>query len=353
MIGIRAAAISAVLVIAACSALPEGTATPADVVRTDQTSGTSALLIAVSPVNESVVWVSGSLGTWARTTNGGASWQTGRVPGADSLQFRDVHAVDANTAYLLSIGNGEQSRIYKTVDAGRSWTLQFTNREPQGFYDCFDFWDANRGIVIGDAIDGRLAVLTTTDGGTRWARVAAETLPPAMAGEGSFAASGLCLETLAGGHAWIVMSNPQHARILHTPDYGRSWAVDTLPITTREGVGPQSVSFRDTRNGVVLGGGNAAQPADNLTAITSNGGRTWLPRNRAPLRSGAWGGVYVPGSKPATVVAVGPSGAAYSRDNGGSWIPIDTMNYWSVGFASPRAGWAVGVRGRITKLSGF
>jgi hypothetical protein len=32
---------------------------------------------------------------------------------------------------------------------------------------------------------------------------------------------------------------------------------------------------------------------------------------------------------------------------------IDTLNYWSVGFASPRAGWAVGTRGKITKLGGF
>src|SRR5262245_40210634 len=179
-----------------------------EIVRTEQTSGTNALLIAVSPVNENVVWVSGSLGTWLRTTDGGATWQSGRVPGADSLQFRDVHAVDANTAYLLSIGNGDQSRIYKTTDAGENWTLQFTNTEPQGFYDCFDFWDANRGIVIGDAIDGKIAMLTTMNGGQSWTRVPAEALPPAPPGEGSFAASGTCLETQPGGHVWIVASHP-------------------------------------------------------------------------------------------------------------------------------------------------
>jgi hypothetical protein len=66
-----------------------------------------------------------------------------------------------------------------------------------------------------------------------------------------------------------------------------------------------------------------------------------------------WGGVYVPGATRSTVVAVGPSGAVFSRDDGMSWMTIDTLNYWSVGFASPRAGWAVGTRGRITKLSGF
>src|SRR3954468_3359892 len=108
----------------ACSA-PQSNA-PRAITSVEQRSGTNALLIAVSPVDERTVWVSGSAGTWLRTTGGGATWQNGRVPGADSLQVRDVHAVDANTAYLLSIGDGPQSRIYKTTDAGAHWALQFT-----------------------------------------------------------------------------------------------------------------------------------------------------------------------------------------------------------------------------------
>ena len=339
------------LLISAVLALPTGVQSQSRVVRTDQASGTRALLIAVSPVNEDVVWVSGAEGTWLRTTNGGATWQAGRVPGADSLQFRDVHAVNENIAYLLSIGNGTQSRIYKTNDAGRSWTLQFTNADPQGFYDCFDFWDADRGLVIGDAIDGKTMMLTTSDGGAHWTHVAPETLPRATEGEGSFAASGTCVETGEGGHAWIVASNPEHGRMLHSGDHGQTWAVDTLPITTRAGAGPQSVSFRDARNGVALGGGNSAQPGDTLVATTSDGGSTWVARTRPPMARGVWGGVYVRGTN--TVVAVGPDGAVYSQDDGDTWLEIDSFNYWSVGFTSSTAGWAVGASGRITKLSGF
>ena len=61
----------------------------------------------------------------------------------------------------------------------------------------------------------------------------------------------------------------------------------------------------------------------------------------------------MPGRPRAHRGGVGPNGAMYSRDEGASWVPIDSANYWSVGFASPRAGWAVGTQGRITKLSGF
>ena len=333
---------------------PEPAATAgASVTRTEQSSGTTALLIAVSPVNDSVVWVSGARGTWLRTTNGGATWHTGRVVGADSLQFRDVHAVDANTAYLLSIGNGSQSRIYKTTNAGQSWTLQFTNPDSAGFYDCMDFWDANRGIVIGDAIGREIAILTTSDGGARWTRIPPASLPQAQPNEGSFAASGTCLVTRAGGHAWIVASNADRGRVLHTSNYGRTWRVDTLPISTRSGSGPQSIGFRDDRNGVALGGGYQATPVDILAAVTSDGGRTCTARSRPPLASGVWGGVYVPGAARPTIVAVGPAGAVWTPNEAVSWLPIDTLNYWSVGFASPRAGWAVGTQGRITKLSGF
>jgi photosystem II stability/assembly factor-like uncharacterized protein len=48
----------------------------------------------------------------------GKHWQAGVVEGAELLQFRDVHGVSAQEAYLLSAGVGEDSRIYKTVDGG-------------------------------------------------------------------------------------------------------------------------------------------------------------------------------------------------------------------------------------------
>lgn len=341
---------------AACSRAPRDTpapVAPVAITRTEQRSGTTALLIAVSPVNDSVVWVSGTLGTWLRTTDGGTTWQSGRVAGADSLQFRDVHAVDADTAYLLSIGNGSQSRIYKTTDAGQHWTLQFTNPDSAGFYDCMDFWDPNRGIVMGDALGSEIAMLATSDGGAHWSRVPPSSLPAAQPKEGSFAASGTCVVARPGGHAWIVASNADHGRVLHTTDYGRTWTVDTLPITVRATTGPQSIGFRDDRHGIVLASASATDTTAVLAAATNDGGKTWSPRARPPLRTGVWGGVYVPRASQPTVVAVGPAGAVWSRDEGASWVAIDTLDYWSVGFASPRAGWAVGTRGRITKLSGF
>lgn len=327
---------------------------PVTVSRTEQASGTTALLIAVSAVSDQIAWASGARGTWVRTTDGGSTWTAGRVPGADSLQFRDVHALDARTAWLLSIGNGSDSRIYRTTDGGAKWTRQFTNPDAQGFYDCMSFWDARRGVVIGDAIGNEMAVLLTTDGGERWTRVPPPSLPRAEAGEGSFAASGTCLTTGPEGRAWIVMNTPARSRLLRTADYGRTWALETLPITTHEGSGAQSVTFRDARHGMVLAGGYGVKPGDTLVAITEDGGDTWRPRIAPVFKVGTWGGSFVPGARRPTVVAAGPSGSAWSADLGASWAPIDTSNYWAVGFApAGRIGWAVGTQGRVTRLSGW
>lgn len=107
---------------------------------TSQNSGTTNLLIAVSPVNAHVVWASGAGGTFVVTTDGGKHWKTGVVPGAEALQFRDVQGVSEKVAYLLSIGdNPTDFRIYKTVDGGAHWKLQFENQLTGAFYDCFAF----------------------------------------------------------------------------------------------------------------------------------------------------------------------------------------------------------------------
>ena len=317
-----------------------------------QVSGTDARLIAVSAVSDRIVWVSGARGTWLRTTDGGATWRGGRVAGADTLQFRDVEGVDSSTAYLLSIGPGEQSRIYKTTDGGANWLLMLKNSEPAGFFDCFSFWDAAHGIAVGDAIGHDVFVITTEDGGAHWTRIPPSELPSALEGEGSFAASGTCVTTRPGGLAWFVSNNKDHARVLKTADFGKHWSVTALPVTTRDGVGAQSVAFYDNRRGVVLSGGYASQARDTGAAITADGGATWTVVTRPPLAIGVWGGAYARAARAPMIVAVGPSGAVWSDDSGRSWTAIDSLNYWSVGFSPAGAGWAVGEGGRITKLEG-
>src|SRR6266403_291721 len=84
-----------------------------------QTIATQADLRGLCVVSPKIVWVSGTKGTYARTSDGGKNWSVASVPGAEKLDFRAARAFAATTAYLLSAGPGDSSRIYKTVDAGK------------------------------------------------------------------------------------------------------------------------------------------------------------------------------------------------------------------------------------------
>ncbi len=179
---------------------------------TAQQSGTAALLQAISAVDERIVWVSGHAGTYVRTLDGGETWVAGRVPGADTLQFRDVHAISADTAWLMSAGNGELSRIFRTTDGGRTWIQQHLNREPDAFFDCMTFWDSRRGIVFSDAVRSDHFILMTSDGGEHWERIPPGRLPPAAAGQGGFAASGTCIVAPRPGMAVIGTGNSPTAQ---------------------------------------------------------------------------------------------------------------------------------------------
>jgi photosystem II stability/assembly factor-like uncharacterized protein len=316
-----------------------------------QESGVAVRLQAVSAVSETVAWASGLGGTWVRTTDGGVTWTAGVVPGADTLQFRDVHAVSAEVAYLLAAGPGGMSRIYKTADGGATWTLQYTNPDPSGFLDCFDFWDADVGVAFGDAVAGELAILVTRDGAS-WERVPRDAVPDALDGEGGFAASGTCVVTVGDAAAYIGTGNAAPARVLATTDRGRTWTAVETPAVNGLGRGITSLAFRNAGHGV-LAAGEITDPdwhADQI-AVTDDGGASWSLAGLPTFPGAIYGVAWVPRAPRPTLVGTGPNGAAYSFDDGRSWVSLDTANWWGLGFASPDAGWLAGPEGRIAKVT--
>lgn len=320
---------------------------------TAQSSGTDASLRGLSVVSPAVAWASGTGGTFLRTTDGGTTWQKGTVPGAEKLDFRDVEAFDARTAYLLSIGPGENSRIYKTSDGGQTWSLQFTNSNPKGFFDCMAFRDAHHGMAVGDPVDGHFELIETADGGAHWTAVDPVRLPPALAGEGSFAASGTCIAVSGKKSAWFITGGTGGARVIRTDDGGKKWTAQTTPIVSgTDGAGIFSVGFADEQRGVIVGGDykNPAA-AGNNSAFTYDRGKTWTlsPKPLSGFRSAV---AIVPDTPGPTAIAVGTSGTDYSLDHGRTWTHYteDALN--AVAFADPHSGWAVGPKGRILKFEG-
>ncbi len=316
-------------------------------VLTVQQSGTTSLLQAVSVATGApgVVWVSGHRGTVTRTTDGGATWTAMVVPGLDSMQFRDIHALDASRAWIMAAGNGPASRILQTIDGGATWTPQFVNADTAAFYDCMAFWDERRGFAISDSKNGRMPILETGNGAT-WRVRTVDVLP----GEGGFAASGTCAVANAAGDAWIGTGSAATPRVLHSTDRGRRWSATTVPLVAGAGAGVTGLAFRDRVHGVAVGGVISGTATGARVARTNDGGATWTTAGEPPTSGALYGVAYgVAGGRPVWI-AVGPGGAVWSGDEGATWTLLDAAPYWSVDFGGGSVAWLAGPRGRIVRV---
>ncbi|MGH7583582.1 MAG: WD40/YVTN/BNR-like repeat-containing protein [Gemmatimonadales bacterium] len=320
---------------------------------TDEASGVTATLQAVSAVSPEVAWAGGSNGTVLRTIDGGDHWTRLVVPGADRLEFRGVQALSGNEAWVLSAGNGPDSRIYHTHDGGITWTGQFTNADSSAFYDCIGFFDAKHGIAFSDASQSRTTILHTDDGGTHWALLPPESVPATLPGEGAFASSNSCI-AIAGDRGWIAASTPR-GRILRSDDAGRTWTVaaDSTPLVHGPMAGITALSFRDAHHGIAVAATiNNAMPHDtsaNAVATTNDGGATWQLAHRPAAPGSLSGGALVPAAGNGVAVVATYSGVFVTRDLGQSWTAAAQGLYWAVRAAGKRA-WAVGRGGRITRI---
>ena len=320
---------------------------------TEQVSGSTEVLQAISTVSEDEAWVSGHGGVILRTVDGGTEWQRTSAPGGDSLQFRDIHGFSTQTAVALTSGTGPDSRIYHTGDGGGSWTLGFLMDEPRGFLDCLDFWDDRHGFAYGDSFDGAPYILVTDDGGHAWRRVPADALPPANDGEGGFAASGTCARTGPGGRGWIGTGAGGSARILATGDYGRSWTASEVPMARGDAAGIFTLAVHDGRPVMALGGdlGAPEEVVAKNVAVTGDGGRTWTAAAPAPINGAVYGSAAGGIGANRRVVAVAPLGAAYTADMGRTWNALPDVSAWAVEFApGGRVAWAAGGGGSIWRI---
>ena len=316
------------------------------------TTGSSVTLRGVSAVSADVVWVSGSRGTVLRSADGGLTWQNVSPAGHGTRDFRDVDAIDARTAYILSIGKGDASRILKTTDGGATWVEQFVNADADGFFDAMAFWDAEHGIAFSDSANAQFRIITTADGGRTWIRVPLDTLPPALDNEGAFAASGTNIAVWGDRHVWIGTGAASKARVLRSSDRGKTWAISDTPVPGGPSAGIYSIAFRDALHGIVVGGDYAKEDlaVDNV-AVTEDGGVTWrLSPGVGGFRSVV---TYFPATSGPDILALGPSGADISHDDGRTWTPSPTPARGLHTFSFARGattGFAAGGRGQVARF---
>ena len=318
-----------------------------------QTSGIDTNLRGVSVVNfrdpigapVPVVWASGSNGVILRSINAGKDWTRLRVVGGETLDFRSLQAFDDQTAYVMSSGEGEKSRIYKTTDGGQNWTLQFTGSRPAFFLDAMVCDSPKHCLALSDPVDGRFVVISTYDG-EKWLPLDQLAMPLALKDEGAFAASGTCL-ALYGNDIYFVTGGPA-ARLFHSPNLGRQWSAIPLPIASGN---PAAGAFSVARRGrsMVVVGGDYKNPdrRDRVAAYSHDAGRTWKLATQSPAgyRSAvAWLDDH-------TIATAGPSGEEISTDGGVHWKPNSPLNLNALAALNRHDAWAVGPNGTIGRFS--
>jgi len=302
-----------------------------------------ASLRGLSPISDQVCWASGSGGTWLKTEDGGASWQTGTLAGLDTVDFRSIHAFDAQTAVAASAG--QPAVIYRTEDGGKTWN-KVHQEGGEAFFDAIQFVDTQKGYVLGDPIGGKWMILETLDGGRSWHSL--PSLPVAISGEAAFAASASSMVADASG---LVFATGGTVSRLHRYTFAsQSWAVRELTdmLQGQPSQGVFAMTALPGEGGLVLVGGDYLQPDFRFANALLVVGEVTISTSEGPAgyRSGV---AYLP--EQGWVVAVGPGGSDYSSNGAHSWQPFSQTGYHAVKVApGGKSLWASGSQGRLGKL---
>lgn len=227
-------------------------------------------------INNNIAVVSGSNGKVfkGQLNEKPLQWNLLTVPGCDTLQFRDVAILNDTTILLMSAGEGKSAQIWKTSNAGKNWYKTYQNIKKKAFFNGFDFWNEQQGVLISDPIDGHVYLLETKDGGASWDRLKSESLPVLQGKEYGFAASGTGIQCFGDG-AIRIGTGGNVARIFSSNDYGKSWQVEETPILQgKDSQGIFSVDYLNEEQAIAVGGDYANDTLAGNNLIPLN--KSWL-----------------------------------------------------------------------------
>lgn len=336
------------LLLLGCLASAIGTAqSPANAQWVEQKSSTQESFRGLSAVDSGIIWASGTHGTFMWSSDGGARWHVGMVPGATSLDFRAVHAVSVDTAFVMAAGQ-DTARIYRTTDRGIHWTLQYDDTSKGAFLDGIAFFDSRHGLALGDPVGGRFVLLRTSDAGANWVPLPDSARPRALANEAAFAASGTSLVTCGPHDAWFATGGGAVARVFRTRDSGRSWQVADTPVRAgNAAAGIFSLACRDRVHGIATGGNYAHPDSTAVTvALTNDRGATWTAAVPSSATAYISGVAYLDTPRGRQLVGVGTAGTALSLDGGTTWRRVDSLSLnVVVSPSASRSAFAAGAHG--------
>ncbi len=313
---------------------------------TELPKGPATSIRGMSVVSSTVVWLSGSKGWFARSKDGGRSWDWKQLKEYAAFDFRGVAAFSASKAVLMS--SGSPAVILYTEDGGENWKESYRNESKEIFLDGISFYNGSEGLVYGDPIQGKMQLLKTEDGGKSWVNISEKLTIPLAEGEASFAASNTGIETRADGRTWIITGG-KASRVFYSPDKGESWRTFDCPMLHgKETQGPFSICFYDKSRGAMAGGDYQEDTLSRKNFfVTEDGGATWS----APVRGPSGFRSCVAYISKNILIATGTSGTDISKDGGLSWTSLSSQGYHVVSVLQKnRSALLAGSDGRIALI---
>lgn len=309
----------------------------------DSMSGIS--LRGLSVVDDGVFWASGSKGTVARSVDGGKSIAWMKVKGFEERDFRDIEAFDAETVIIMAVD--EPAVILKTSDGGKNWRKVFDDSTKGMFLDAM-YFSRNRGIVIGDPIDGTFFIAQTDDGGEHWkVNSQKNQFTTAMKGEAFFAASGgnIVLYNSGGQTSPVYVSGGEVSRI-----FWEGRVVKVLPLSQgKNSTGANAIAIHNNK-GIVVGGDflNDSIATGNcvLLEFTAND----IHFSKAKIAPSGYKSsiAYITSDN---LISCGTAGVDLSADGGNQWRKISGQSFHVVRKArNGNKVFLAGSKGRIAVL---
>ncbi len=197
-------------------------------------------------INASTGYFCGRFGIFAKTTNGGAAWDSISASVLWPYFCNGVDFVNENTGWVVGgvPGAGGNTKIFKTTNGGANFTEQ-TSAYSGPIAVRVKMLNANTGWIVGTN-----QVQKTTDGGITWV------LQPAPA------AGWNALTVIDANNVFIGNSNSQ---VYTTSDGGSNWASINFPVSAGTIF---SMDWADANNGM-------AGAVIGVVCKTTNRGASW------------------------------------------------------------------------------
>ena len=299
----------------------------------DQPTGSVGSL-AVAPSDPNIIYVGSGEGLARpdlsvgdgiyKSTDAGKTWTHLGLRDGQQIPYILVDPRDANKLFVAVLGHpygpNEERGIYRSTDGGRTFTKVLSKDENTGGNDLeFDpknpdivyatMWEQRQGPWENGAWAGTNGgIFKSTNGGTTWRQ-----LTSGLPAEGIVQAD-IAVAPSDGNRIYATVANPATVRIYRSDDAGENWTVATTDNRPAGRIGggdlPVPVVNPKNRDAVII--------ASTVSYRSEDGGRTWVALRGAP-GGDDYQRPWINPDNPNIIAMASDQGAIVSVNNGETW----------------------------------